>query len=49
MKDFSLSTKTEPSIPQVHLSHPLRALTEIKVPTPVVEWYSSNLHEKARS
>ena len=27
----------------------LRALTEIKVPTTVVEWYSSNPHEKALS
>jgi hypothetical protein len=27
----------------------LRALTEIKVPTPVVEWYSSNRHERALS
>ena len=27
----------------------LRALTEIKVPTPVVEWYSSNRHERTLS
>ncbi len=27
----------------------LRALTEIKVPTPVVGWYSSNRHERALS
>jgi hypothetical protein len=37
------------TIKQTEAMHILRALTEIKVPTPVVEWYSSNLHEKARS
>src|SRR6266568_1958986 len=31
------------------VGYALRALTEIKGPTPVVEWYSSNRHERALS